>query len=33
MADANGFERIEATWTGCQWRVTRREVVMTMRRI
>ncbi|WP_370455451.1 MULTISPECIES: hypothetical protein [unclassified Haloarcula] len=27
------FERIEAVWTGCQWRVTGREVVTTMRRI
>ncbi|EMA25730.1 hypothetical protein [Haloarcula argentinensis] len=28
-----GFERIEAVWNGCQWRVTGREVVTTMRRI
>ncbi|MBO4249478.1 hypothetical protein IL252_16850 [Halomicrobium sp. IBSBa] len=28
-----GFERIEAVWTGCGWRVTGREVVTTMRRI
>jgi len=28
-----GFERIEAVWTGCNWRVTGREVVLTMRRI
>ncbi|EMA25732.1 hypothetical protein [Haloarcula argentinensis] len=28
-----GFERIEAVWDGCQWRVTGREAVTTMRRI
>ena len=28
-----GFERIEAVWNGCQWHVTGREVVRTMRRI
>jgi hypothetical protein len=29
----DGFERVEAVWNGCQWRVTGREVVTTMRRI
>jgi hypothetical protein len=33
QSDGSGFERIEAVWTGCQWRVTGREVVTTMRRI
>ncbi|WP_324666068.1 hypothetical protein [Haloarcula sediminis] len=28
-----GFVRVEAVWNGCQWRVTGREVVTTMRRI
>ena len=28
-----GFERVEAVWTGCGWRVTGREVVTTIRRI
>ncbi|WP_367175811.1 hypothetical protein [Haloarcula rubripromontorii] len=28
-----GFERIEAVWNECQWQVTGREVVTTMRRI
>jgi len=27
------FERVEAVWTGCGWRVTGREIVTTMRRI
>jgi len=27
------FERIEAVWNGCQWRVTGREVVATFRRM
>ncbi|WP_324666118.1 hypothetical protein [Haloarcula sediminis] len=27
------IERIEAVWTGCGWRVTGREIVLTMRRI
>jgi hypothetical protein len=27
------FERIEAVWNGCRWRVTGREVVKSMRRI
>lgn len=27
------FERIEAVWTGCTWRVTGREVLTSMRRI
>jgi len=27
------FERIEAVWNGCRWRVTGREIVTTMRRI
>ena len=27
------FERIEAVWNGCNWRVAGREVVLTMRRI
>ncbi|WP_324662403.1 hypothetical protein [Haloarcula sediminis] len=28
-----GLERVEAVWTGCQWRVTGREVLTLMRRI
>jgi hypothetical protein len=27
------FEHIETVWNGCQWRVTGRESVTTMRRI
>ena len=27
------FERVEAVWTGCIWRVTGREIVTAMRRI
>jgi hypothetical protein len=27
------FERVEAVWNGCRWRVTGREIVTTMRRI
>ena len=27
------FERVEAVWNGCCWRVTGREIVTTMRRI
>ncbi|WP_276250569.1 hypothetical protein [Haloarcula rara] len=28
-----GFERVEAVWTGCTWRVTGREVITSMGRI
>lgn len=27
------FDRTEAVWNGCRWRVTGREVVTTIRRI
>jgi len=30
---AGGFMRVEAVWTGCQWRVTGREGVTSMRQI
>jgi hypothetical protein len=27
------FERVEAEWTGCRWRIVGREVVETVRRV